>query len=157
MPATTMPARKSAGNRKRSERSMSRARGRSVPRRRDLVADPPHGHDRRRVTELPAKLAHVDVHGAGVAGERVAPHALEQLVPRQHEPAVVEQLPEEVELLRRELDLVAGHAHLAATGVDDEIAVLEDSALELTAFRRRPAEDRLDAGDKLAGVERLRQ
>ena len=52
----------------------------------------------------------MDVDGARVAGERVAPDPLEQLVAGQDEAAVVEQLPEEVELLRRELDLLAADA-----------------------------------------------
>src|SRR6185437_16999960 len=80
---------------------------RRVPRGRDLVADPPDGDDRRGVAELAAELAHVDVDRARVAGERVAPDPLQQLVARQHEAVVVEQLPEQVELLRRQLDLLA--------------------------------------------------
>ena len=75
--------------------------------RADLVADAPDRDDRRRVAELAPQLAHVDVDRARVARERVAPDPLEQLVARQHEAAVVEQLPEQVELLRRELDLLA--------------------------------------------------
>src|SRR6185436_18124882 len=69
-----------------------------------LVADPPHGHDRRRITELLPQLPNVDVDRARVAGERVAPHALEELVAREDEAAMVEQLPEKVELLRGETD-----------------------------------------------------
>ena len=95
-----------------------------VARRRDLVADAPDGDDRRRVAELAAQLADVDVDRARVAGEGVAPDALEQLVARQHEAAVVEQLPEQVELLRRELDLLVADARLAAAGVDAQVAVL---------------------------------
>ena len=52
----------------------------------------------------------MDVDGTRVAGERVAPDALEELVAGEHEPAVVEELPEQVELLRRELDLVVADA-----------------------------------------------
>ena len=70
-------------------------------------------------------------------GEGVAPHALEQLVARQHEPAVVEQLPEQVELLRRELDLLAADRRLAAAGVDPEVAVRDHLGLELAALGRR--------------------
>src|SRR3954447_2919820 len=102
-----MPARKIAGRRKRSELSerntVPRVRryemrtglrgGRRVARGADLVADAPDSDDRRRVFELAPELAHVDVDRARVAGERVAPHTLEQLVPRQDEAAVVEQLP----------------------------------------------------------------
>ena len=84
----------------------------------DLVPHAPHGHDRRRVAELAAELPDVDVDGARVAREGVAPDALEQLVAREDEAAVVEQLPEEVELLRGELDLLLADANLAAPGVD---------------------------------------
>ena len=66
----------------------------------------------------------MDVDRARIAGERVAPHALEQLVAGQHEPAMVEQLPEKIELLRRQLDLLVADVHLAAARVDREIAVL---------------------------------
>src|SRR6266545_2280212 len=92
-PLTTMPSRNSAGSRKRSDLSIGPytvALGVDrVPRRADLVADAPDGHDRRGLAELPAQLADVDVHGARVAGEGVAPDALEQLVAGQHEAAVV--------------------------------------------------------------------
>src|SRR5207248_2644788 len=97
------------------------------------------------------------VDGAGVSGERVAPDALEQLVACEHEPAMIEELPEQVELLRRELDLFLADAHFAPTGVDMEVAVLDRLALEIAAVRRRAPEDRLHAGNELAWVERLRQ
>src|SRR5262249_31004283 len=114
-PASTIPSRKIAGSLKRSEfsernmlppgyargrieRRCSGRDGRRVARGADLVADAPHRHDRRRVAELPPQLPDVNVDRAGVAGERVPPDALEQLVAGEHEPAVVEQLPEQVEL-----------------------------------------------------------
>src|SRR5439155_7762386 len=98
--------------RARRELVMSRPSRAAVSRRRDLVADPPDGDDRRCLAELAPELAHMDVHGPGVAGERVAPHALEELVAREDEAAVVEQLPQEIELLRRELDLLVADVHL---------------------------------------------
>src|SRR5262249_50093087 len=113
-----------------------------VAGRSDLVADPPHGDDRRGVPELAAQLADVHVDGARVAGERVAPHPLEQLVAREHEAAVVEQLPEQVELLRRELYLLAVHARLAPAGVDFEIAVDDLLRLHLAAVAHPAAPDR---------------
>src|SRR3954469_1215183 len=115
MLASTMPARKSSGSRTRSdEKTAGMATGvlgcAGVPLRlaggADLVADAPHGNDRRGVAELAAELPDVDVDRARVAGEGVAPDALEQLVARQDEPAVVEELPEQVELLGRELHLL---------------------------------------------------
>src|SRR5947208_13586734 len=69
-PLTTIPARKSAGSRKRSDLSIARPLGvHGVACGPDLVADAPHGHDRRRVAELAAQLADMDVHGARVAGQ----------------------------------------------------------------------------------------
>src|SRR2546423_8507097 len=105
-----MPRRKSAGNRKRSELNILLYKVLlgldRIPRRPDLVADAPHGHDRRRLAELPSQLAHVDVHCSRVSGEGVAPDAFEQLVTSQHESAMVEQFPEEVELLRCKLNFL---------------------------------------------------
>src|SRR5438270_6407777 len=139
-----MLPRKRAGSRKRSERSTGARRGLGpVPGGRDLVADPPDGHDRGRLTELAPELAHVDVDGARVAGEGVAPDALEQLVARQHEAAMVEELPEEVELLRRELDLHLADANLPPTRVDVQVAVSDLRALAGLARRCRAAQDRL--------------
>src|SRR3712207_5387085 len=92
---------------------------------RDLVPDAPYGGHRAAVAELAAKLAHVHVHRARVARERVAPHPFEELVARQHEPAVVEELPQEIELLGGELHRLPAHRHLAAPCVDAQVAVLE--------------------------------
>src|SRR4051794_8304038 len=163
-PARRIPPRKRSGSRTRSDentpppRSLAPGRVlRSVARGRDLVADAPHGDDRRRVAELAPELAHVDVDGARVARERVAPDALEELVAGEHEAAMVEQLPEEVELLRRELHLVVADAHLAPPGVDVQVAVLDDGALPLAPIGRRAAQDRPDARHELARVERLRE
>src|SRR5437763_4533154 len=151
-----MLLRKKTASWKRSERNTTPALG-AVPRRRDLVADPPDGDDRRRLAELAPELAHVDVDGARVARECVAPDALEELVAREDEAAVVEQLPEEVELLRRELDLLVAHVHLPPAGVDAQVAVPDLRALPRLPRRRRPPQDRLHAGDELARVERLRE
>src|SRR5205823_3526921 len=122
----------------------------AVPRGRDLVADPPDGHDRRGLAELAAELADVHVDGPRVAGEGVAPDALQELVAREDETAVVEELPEQVELLGRELDLLLADAHLAATRVHGQVAVPDLGALAGLARGRRAAQDRLHARDELA-------
>src|SRR4029077_17264086 len=83
----------------------------------DLVADTPDGHDRARLADLAPELAHMHVHRARIARERVAPAPLEQLVAREHKAAVIEQLPEEVELLRSQLHRNAVHEQLAAAGI----------------------------------------
>src|SRR6476619_3978282 len=155
-----MPSRKSAGNRKRSELnirtykvSLGLDRIACGP---DLVADPPHGHDRRGLAELTPELANVDVDGAGVARECVTPDSLEELVARKHQPAVVEQLPQEIELLGSELDLGVSDLDLTAAGVDVEVAMLKRRALAFLAVGPGAAQDRLHACDELARVERLR-
>src|SRR5438445_7374714 len=119
-PEATTPTRKRAGSRKRRERNIApplKLRGRRrLPGGRDLVAHAPDGHDGRGIAELPAQLAHMHVNRTSVPREGVTPHPLEELVAREHEPAVVEQLPEQVELLRCELDFLVADAHLAAAG-----------------------------------------
>ena len=84
-----------------------------LARRAHFVPDAPHRHDRRCVAELAAELAHVHVDGARIARERVAPDALEELVAGEDEAAMIQELPEQVELLRRELDLLVADARLA--------------------------------------------
>ncbi len=79
----------------------------------------------------------MDVDRARIAGERVTPDALEELVAREDEPAMVEQLPEEVELLRREPDLRVADVALTAAGVEDELAVLERPSFAVAAVRSR--------------------
>ena len=98
----------------------------------------------------------MNVDGSRIAGERVTPHALEQLVAGQHEAAVVEQLPEQVELLGRETDLFVNNVNLALARVDREVAMTELLRLALPALRRGAAQDALDSRDELARVERLR-
>ena len=69
---------------------------------------------------------------------------------------MVEELPEEVELLRREPDLLVADVHLALARVDREVAVLDLVGLALSPLGGGAAEDALDPGHELARVERLR-
>src|SRR5262245_10440191 len=81
--ARRIPARKTSGRRTRSDPTIALSLRRllaGVLCRRHLVADAPHRDDRRSVAELAAQLPHMDVDRARVAGERVAPDALEQLI-----------------------------------------------------------------------------
>ena len=68
---------------------------------------------------------------------------------------MVEQLPEKIELLGGELDLLIADVGLAAAGVDVEVAVADLRGLGSRACRRRPPQDRLHPSDELARVERL--
>src|SRR4051794_271589 len=126
---------------------------------RDLVPDAPNGGHGTAVAELAAELPHVHVHGPRIPGERVSPYTLEELVARQHESAMVEELPEEIELLGGELHGLAADGHLAAPGVDAQVAVLERRLGRPRALLGlgRAAQDRLDPRDQLARVERLGQ
>src|SRR5215218_2116147 len=157
-PVSAIASRKKSGSRKRSEpNTMVASLGaHRITARRDLVADAPDGHDRRRVAELAAELPNVHVDGARVARERVPPDALEQLVARQHEALVVEQLPEQIELLGSELDLLLADPDLPAAGVDDEVTVGKHVRLAVAPLGGRSAKDRLHARDELPRVERLR-
>src|SRR5579884_1283200 len=160
--ATRIPPRKISGRRTRSDENtpLRLRRGGVFLRladRCDLVADTPDRHDRRRIPKLAPQLPDVHVDRARVARERIAPDALEQLVARQHEPAVVEQLPEQVELLRRELDFPVAHVGLVPARVDAQVAVDDHLGLVCVALRRGAAQDRLDPRDQLAWIERLRQ
>jgi len=78
-----------------------------------------------------------------------------ELVARQHEASVVEQLPEQVELLRSKLDLLVTHTRLATARIDDEVAVHDDLALTVAPLGRRPPKDRPDPRHELARVEGL--
>src|SRR5437764_7821289 len=119
--ASTIPSTNSAGSRKRSELSTGRLLG-GGGRRGGLVSDPPHRDDRRRVAELPPQLPHVDVDGARVTCERVAPDPLEQLIAREDQALVVEELPKEVELLGRQPDLLVPEATFAPARVEHEVS-----------------------------------
>src|SRR6266446_6275004 len=98
---------------------------------------------------------HVD--RARIAGKGVTPDPFEQLVARQDEPAMIEQLPEQVELLRRELDLLITDMHLTPARVDVQITVLNRLVLALAPLGRGATEDRADPRDELARVERFRE
>ena len=63
---------------------------------------------------------------------------------------MVEQLPEEVELLRRQLDLGLADLDLAAARVDDEVAVAQLGGLGIAALRRRPPDGATAAPDEPA-------
>src|SRR5262249_13631770 len=78
----------------------------------------------------------------------------EDLLARERKAGPFGEVPQQVELLRRELDRVTGDAHLAPAGIDGDLADLHD-------FGRRAAvdtpQDRLHARDELCGGERLRE
>jgi hypothetical protein len=98
----------------------------------------------------------VHVDRAGVAREGVSPHALEELVAGEDEPLVVEKLPQEIELLRREPDLLLADVALAAARVEHQVAVADDPAVGL-CLADVSAEDRPHPRYELTWIERLRE
>ena len=69
---------------------------------------------------------------------------------------MVEELPEQVELLRGETNLLVADVDLPLPRVDDEVSVPKLLRLRATALRRCAAEHALDPCDELARIERLR-
>src|SRR5436305_1636009 len=79
--------------------------------RAGLVADPPHGHDERRMLgfllDLGAQPLDVDVDQPGVRGVPVTPDLLEQMLAGEHLTGLSGQGGEQVELERCQLDRLA--------------------------------------------------
>ena len=90
--------------------------------------------------ELPAQLRDVDVDGARAARVAHAPDAVEQLVARDDDAGVLEQVREQVELLAGQLDGLARDADLARLRVEGDVADLEQlGAARSGSVRRRTA------------------
>ena len=70
---------------------------------------------------------------------------------------MVEELPEQVELLRRELEVLLTDAGLATARIDLEVAVLDHGAFEVASFQAGAPKDRFHARDELTRIERLGQ
>ena len=92
----------------------------------------------------------MDVDRARAARIAHPPDPVEQLVARDDDAGVLDQVGEQVELLAGQLDRLAGHVHLARLRIERDVAELE----HLGARRRAGApEDGLDAGGELARRE----
>jgi hypothetical protein len=107
------------------------------------------------VAQLGAELADVDVDGAGVGGERVAPDPFQDLVAGEDQAPVADQVAEQLELTGGELHRAALEDDLVAGRVDGEAAQVERGLGTGFGFGVGAAQDRLDPGDQLAGRERL--
>src|SRR6266581_4841908 len=123
------------------------------------VPDPAHRHDleRRPLRELLAQPPNVHVDCLAVAGEISAPHVLEQGVAGVHAAWKREQVGEEIELPRRELDVGSIQDHPASRAVDAEIAdgIQLGYRLGFVGFRLRATQHRVHAGEDLANREWL--
>ena len=96
----------------------------------------------------------MDVDGAGVGGERVAPDPFQDLVAGEDQALVADQVAEQLELTGGELHRAALEDDLVAGRVDGEAAQVS-GARDRIRVGVGAAQDRLDPGDQLAGRERL--
>src|SRR5581483_5288242 len=80
--------------------------------RDELVAGASHRPDPLGISQLAPQLGDMHVDRAGSARIRHAPDEVEQALAREHDPGMLEEAREEVELLARKLDLRAGDGHL---------------------------------------------
>ena len=109
----------------------------------------------RSEPELLAQLRHVNVHRALVAVPVGAPDAVEQLLAREGQAGVVGEEGEQIELAGGQRHDLARPASLPAPHVDLEVA--DGEHLLGRRALAGPAQDGADAGNELAGRERLDQ
>src|SRR3954469_25692976 len=110
---------------------LSRRRGRSRGRRvegfgGEAVADPEVGVDvapaGRGALELLAQLAYEDVDRAVAVDHRIAPHALVDLLAREHLAGGLGEQLEQLELAPREVEALTADERLELVGPDLELA-----------------------------------
>src|SRR5207244_11883947 len=112
-----------------------------------LVPRAADGSDQLGPAELAPELRDVDVDRPRPAVVRHPPNAVEQLLAREHDPVVLDEPREEVELLRGQVDGLAPDLHLARVAPELDVA---DAEGLLGRPRLRPAENRLDPRCELA-------
>src|ERR1700694_5415320 len=76
--------------------------------------------------ELSPKATHVELHQVSAHVRVVTPDALEDLLLREHATGVRHEMPQQLELGRREMDGDPVRAHLVGRLVEDEVAGLVD-------------------------------
>src|SRR3954464_9032745 len=118
-----------------------------VPRAADRVQQP-------RLTarlELAPEVRDEDLDGVRRRERVVAPDLLEEALARDDDPLVAHQVLEQLELALRELDRAVAARDLVGIGVQRQVGDDERRA----AARRRPREQRAQAGEQLLALERL--
>src|SRR3990172_8701465 len=85
-----------------------------------------YGADHRRPLQLPAQLSDVNVHRARPARIADPPNAVEETVARENDARTLEEVDEQVELLRGQLHAPAAHRRLPSVDVDDDVAEAKD-------------------------------
>ena len=101
----------------------------------------------------------MDVDGARVAVVVVPPHRLQQPLAVEHDVGTAQEGVEQLELALAQPHRLAGHAHLAARGVEHDVADGDGGLVPGFGGGAVPvaaAQRGLDARDHLARVERLR-
>src|SRR4051794_870751 len=126
----------------------------------EAVADPAHGEDELRLLgiglELLAQVPDVHVDRARVAIGRVAPHAREQHVAREHPAGAARHRAEDLELDERGLDELAAQLHRALGRIDPQAGGIDRRLGLAVAGRHAGAPQRgLHARAELPHRERL--
>src|SRR3954452_5789775 len=101
--------------------------------------------------ELPSQVGDEDLDRVRDRERVVAPHLVEQLLARDHEPLVAHEVLEQLELALRELDGAVAARHLVGVGVEREVA----DAQRGHPARRPAPEHRAQARQQLLALERL--
>ena len=105
------------------------------------------------LAKLAPQRSDVDVHGAGLAVEVVAPDLFEELVAAEDDLRLAGEGFEQVEFLAAEVDGLAADVDFAPLHVDDEVAGADGRRFGGGRCSRGAAEDGFDAGDDFAWVE----
>src|SRR5690242_2031066 len=101
--------------------------------------------------QLPSQVGDEDLDRVGDRERVIAPHLVEQLLARDHQPLVAHQVLEQLELTLSEVDLPVLARDLVRVGVEREIA----DAQRGHAARRTAPEQCAHAGEQLLAFDRL--
>src|SRR5215831_1393399 len=107
------------------------------------IAGPPHRADWVAIAASDQRLpksAHVDIHGTTVDEGIAPPHAIEQLLARQHAPHILHEEGEQLELCGAQAHLAFTTRDAMGAAVEYDIARTQHVA---NAGGRRPAQQRL--------------
>src|SRR5262249_52812851 len=96
----------------------------------------------------------VGLDDSGVTPEVVVPHVVEDLHLREHPVRVPHEVPQQLELGRGQLDLLAAPPHLVAVLVQFQVGELQPRR-RLAAIAAGAPQHRPDPGDDLLQAERL--
>src|SRR2546423_5806816 len=125
------------------------------------IPEPPRRLDQHLadlgLLELLAQSPHVDIHESSIASGLVAPNADEQIVAREHASRLASERAKQLELCRRQRELLVPGDRLHAGEIHDEAPEAQLSVLRVVVVNAIPAEQRLDARGELVVVKWLAQ